>query len=236
VSEKLARQDQKKFFTANALNGYISKTRKYTKRWYAMSLATNAIITDTEEVWNYLQANVDERNKFEPDMEGWINGMSNMLEYETNRKIVSRTYTNVTQNGNGRMRLNLDFYPIISITALAFRDSTGTTVTTVTPATEVVINHAAGQIEVVPSVGPFIKGFQNIVLTYTAGFAGTDLEPFKNAVKEMIAVLWFSRGDNPLVFVGSDNIGTSVSNTKFDPRRLAPIIQRVVWMLRNVEV
>lgn len=201
-----------------------------------MSLAENAIITDTNEVWEYLNATEAERVEFETSMEGWVNGLSLLLERECNRHIVARTYQNATQNGNGRRWLYVDHYPILSIDALNIQDNTGVVITTVDVSTDLFINHQSGKLTLTPSLGTFLRGEQNIVITYKGGFEGTDLELFKNALKEMISIPWQEKGTNPLVFVRSDNIGTSVSSTKFDPRRLSHIVQRVVWMTRNVEV
>jgi hypothetical protein len=225
----------KKYSIATALKGYTSKTGKHTRR-YAMSLAENAIISDTNEVWDYLVATEEERVTFETSMEGWINGLSAMLEYECNRHIAARTYQGATQDGNGRRWLYLDHYPILSIDALSIQDNTGIVITTVDVTTDLFIKHQTGRITLTPSLGTFLRGDQNIVVTYKGGFEGPALEPFKNAVKEMISIPWQEKGSNPLIFVRSDNIGTSVSSTKFDPRRLSHIVQRVVWMTRNVEV
>lgn len=201
-----------------------------------MSFAANAIITDTREAWDYLMATVDERAEFDADMINWINGMSTMLENECNRKIVSRTYTAELQDGNGRPWLIVEQYPITSISALLIKDSTGSTISTVDVSTQLVIDNKRGRIQLTPEAGSFIKGFQNISITYIAGFSGDGLEPFKNAIKEMLSIIWQERGENPTVFVRSQNINVSTSNTKFDPRRLSHIIQRIVYMYRDVEV
>lgn len=200
-----------------------------------MSLAENAIVTDTEEVWDYLMATETERVKFEPAMERWINSTSSMLERECNRHIVARTYNPATQDGNGKAAIFLDHYPILSIDSLTVSD-TGGTATTI-DINDLSINRRSGKIKIEQgSTGSFWRGHQNVSIVYRAGFEGSDLAPFQDAVLEMTAIRWFEKGENPLVFVGSDSIGTSTSNTKFDPRRLTHIIQRVVYMYRNLEV
>lgn len=204
-----------------------------------MSLSANALITDPEEVWDYLTAREDDRTKFSLTMEGWINGITRMLEKECNRDLKARDYTDARQDGNGKRWIYLENYPINSITSMSVEDQDGITSYTLDVANDITINNETGKIVLHPSnatAGRFIKGDQNVVTTYNAGFSGDDLEALKNAVKEMILILWQGRGSYPLDLVRSDNIGTGASDTRFDPRRLAHITQRVVWMYRKVEV
>jgi len=204
-----------------------------------MSLAENAIIDDTEEVWAYLSATEEERVEFEPTMEAWINGTSSLLERLCNRNIVARTYENATQDGNGRRAIYLDHSPILSIDAMTINDSAGITLNVLNVATDIFVNRSTGKVTLHPSNGftsVFIRGAENITTTYRAGFEGTDLEVFRDAIKELILIRWKELGENPLNLVRSDNIGTSVSNTKFDPRRLSHIVQHTLYMYRRVEV
>jgi len=204
-----------------------------------MSLAENAIITDTEEVWIYLDATEEERIKFEPMMEAWVNGTSSLLDRLCNRNIVARTYEGATQDGNGLRWIYLDNSPILSIDAMTINDAAGITLNILNVADDIFINKSTGKVTLHPSngiVGSFIRGAQNITTTYRAGFADTDLEVFRDAIKELILIRWKELGENPLNLVRSDNIGTSVSNTKFDPRRLSHIVQHTLYMYRRVEV
>jgi hypothetical protein len=203
-----------------------------------MSLAANAIITDVTEVWDYLDEVEDQRVKFSAQMDGWINAASDLMEKLCNRNIIARTYTDVTQNGSGNQFLALDHYPIVSISALSIADSSHGTSYVITPA-DIIIDSDSGKIMLDPlnaTINTFLSGFQNITLTYNGGFSGNALEVFKDAVKELISIRWKEIGEHPLNLVRSDNIGSSVSNTKFDPRRLPHIVQQVVWMHRKLEV
>lgn len=205
-----------------------------------MSLAPYALITDTEEVWAYLNASTQDRETFEPQMEGWINGASLMLEQFVNRPIMARTF-DYYQNGNGRVCLYLDYYPVIKlheITVATWDLLVIYTINIARSAKQFVFDPLTGKMTLLPfsSVGYWLHGQQNVHLVYDAGFTGYSLEPFKDAVKELIAIRWREVGVHPLELVRSDNIGNNVSFTKFDPRRLPHITQQTINAFKRVEV
>lgn len=193
-------------------------------------LQANAIITDPEEVWDYLEATQAERVELADTMQSWINACSDLLERECNRNISSREYVNARQNGNGSCELYLKHYPISVLTSLTvwtpdLQISYAITVDNV----EATVDMETGLVVLLPSapIGWFPRGRNNVVSTYTAGFAGTALDVFADAVKEMILIRWRARGEYPLDLVTSQSIGANLTNTRFDPRRLSHIVQRV---------
>jgi hypothetical protein len=167
-------------------------------------------------------------------MEKWVNGASRSLERHLNRTI--KAQTRVTwENGSGRIWMYTKHSPIMSIDAVSLWDNQRTSETVLTPATDIVFDSDAGKIQLVNGE-VFKRGFQNVAITYRAGWDGEDLAPFEDAVKELILIRWRAIGDNPLELVRSDNIGNNVSSTRFDPRRLPHIVQQTVYSFRRAGV
>lgn len=196
-----------------------------------------ALIEDTEEAWEFLGVTEAQRNVFEPMMEDWINAASFSLERHLNRPIKPRVF-DVFQDGNGFKTLYLDYYPVITLDTIEVSTYDLGSTYVLNPersAKHLVLDPITGELAILPfaPVGHFYQGKQNIHLIYLAGFA--DLEPFKMATKELLAIYWREIGTHPLEFVRSDNIGNNVSFTKFDPRRLPFITQQLINNFRRVE-
>lgn len=197
-------------------------------------------ICDTEEVWAYLNPAQDDRDKFETQMEGWVNGASFILEQHLNRPIVARTF-DVYQDGTGRNSFLLDYYPIIKVHSISLSTYdllSDYDLTVARSSKHVVIDLKNGRVTLLPfaPVGSWFFGYQNIHVVYEAGFKGYELEPFKEAVKELIQVFWKDIGTNPRIQQLNENVGNAFFTGRFDPRKLSHQTQMAVYAFRRVEV
>ena len=207
-----------------------------------MSLHMNALIVEPDEVWDYLDAGDDDRIRHATLMESWINSASLLLEHFCNRKIAARTYQTY-QDGNGRRILYVENYPILAVERVEIFDIDldGSDIINVAQsARELTWEADTGRLTLLPDAdrSSFTKGKSNIYLEYSAGFAGLDLEPFRDAMRELIAQRWMAMGRDPLQTTRSDSgFGAgSVSITQADFNRLPPITQQVLRGYKRREV
>lgn len=210
-----------------------------------MAVSPNAIIQDPDEVWPYLDAGSKERVEFSTLMDQWLNATTLVLERYCNRNIRSRVYDSATQNGNGRLALHLDHYPVLELASLRIYDPDFSQFddidVSLPPANqnpEMALAHDTGKITLLPDapIFRFTTGRENIVITYTAGFAGTDLDPFKDAIRELIGIRWHQRGQNAREQSRSSAINTSTSFTMADFNQVTPITREIIKSFRKYEV
>ncbi len=121
---------------------------------------------------------------------------SNKFEKQVARKIELQTYANDKYDGRGGKRLHLREWPISVVTALTISQS-GATPIVLSPVVDLVIYQDEGYIEInIDSliVTIFVKGQQNIDITYDAGFSPVP-DDIKYAISGMVGRM-FRRLDN----------------------------------------
>lgn len=210
-----------------------------------MPVDPNAIITNPDEVWPHLDAGSKEKVEFALLMDSWLNSATILLERYCNRKIKARKYENISQNGNGRLQLYLEHYPVLDLESLRIYDpdfSQFDDIDVSLPPTnqnpEIALAHDTGRITLLPDapIFRFTTGRENIVSTYTAGFEGMNLDPFKDAVRELIAERWHQRGRDPREASRSSSTNTSASFTMTDTKAISPITWQIIQSFRKYEV
>lgn len=121
---------------------------------------------------------------------------SDKFEKQAARKIELQTYANDLYDGSGSKRLHLREWPIDSVTALTISQS-GATPIVLNPVVDLAIYKDEGWIEInIDSliVTIFVKGQQNIDVTYDAGFSPVP-DDIKYAISGMVGRM-FRRSDN----------------------------------------
>ena len=205
-----------------------------------MSLWEHAIST-TEEVWAYLNPTQDDRDLYEVQMEGWVNGASQALERLLNRPIKLREF-DVYQSGNGRRTLVTDYYPLVEVTTVEVSTNDRNQVYTISvdpDDRELAINYRDGKLTILPqsrSIGRWFHGAENVHLVYTAGFTGFELESFKRGVEEWCEILWREKGKSPRVQQENESLGNAYFSGRFDPRRLSFELQQLVYMYKATDL
>jgi len=204
-----------------------------------MSLAPYALCT-TEEVWSALDPSEDMKTKFEDRMEGWVNGASLQLEQFLNRPIKARSF-DTYQDGNGRRILLTEYYPIIQMQSIEVSTFDLLSTYVINPersAKEVAIDYKDGTMRILPSatIGRWFHGKENVHLVYEAGFSGYDLEAFKQAIVELIAVYWTEMGKDPRSQQTNESVGNAFFSGRFDPKRLSHQTQMALFAFQRLEV
>jgi len=115
---------------------------------------------------------------------------SKAVENYCNREFTSQTVSNEIHDGDGEKDLFLRNFPVASITQVVITENDGDTVTIT--GTYFRINQRTGQIIFEPAetadYSYFPEGFQNISVTYVAGYS-TIPEPVQEATVQLIAWL-----------------------------------------------
>lgn len=94
--------------------------------------------------------------------------VSERIESSTGRVFVSRSLTDVL-NGDGTQRIALRYMPVQSITSLTIKDSPDSTPVAYTNGTDFDVDNTTGLIRFRNGCVP--RGFQNVTVTYVAGWA-----------------------------------------------------------------
>lgn len=210
-----------------------------------MPVSPHAIISDPDEVWPHLDAGSKERVNFNTLMEQWLNATTVLLERYLNRKIKARTYENERHDGNGRPMMYLRQYPVLELSALSVYDPDFGHAETFdvaqfpdTSNPQVQVEWDTGRLWILPDapISRFTRGRGNIIATWTGGFADTDLDVFKDAIRELIAIRWHARGYNPREISRSSAMNTSSSFTMADFNALSPITRELIDTYKVIEV
>jgi uncharacterized phiE125 gp8 family phage protein len=98
--------------------------------------------------------------------------VSARIESKTGRIFVTRTVTAEKHDGNGTMQLMLRKFPVGTVSALTVTSTPGGTAVSYTSGTDFDLDTFAGRIQM--RNDPFFAGFQNVSVTYTAGFGAQD--------------------------------------------------------------
>jgi uncharacterized phiE125 gp8 family phage protein len=105
-----------------------------------------------------------------------IERVTGLVEGSTRRKLKSRTYTDELYDGSGTAVLRLKEWPVTSITAISFLDSQTSTTWTSQSLTYAVIDKETERSIVFRDGTPFPRGFQNVKLTFVAGYSTVPAE------------------------------------------------------------
>lgn len=168
-----------------------------------MPLHPYAIITDPDEVWEYMMVAEPERVQHARLMETWINMGTVKIERYLNRPVVPRVLTDQKHDGNDRRVMYTKESPVLDVLSLTILDRTldDPIAVDVSPAsTEIDVDLKSGRLTLLTDaeIGFFRRGAGNIRITYTPGFDEFELDVFKQALIELISIRWEERGRNPL--------------------------------------
>lgn len=152
-----------------------------------------ALITNTDPLLNKLDySNLSAGDQAEID--ALITVSSELVEKYCNRTFSSTAYSEVIDGDNDDFLL-LRNIPIVSLTSVVFRSDIDGTSETVDDA-EFQYDATLGRLEWAPDsdsgsqyTGCFPRGFQNITVNYTAGYA-TVPAPIKYAVAQLVLVMY----------------------------------------------
>lgn len=139
-----------------------------------------------------------------PTIEDFINRASIWTNEYTGRRLKSRSNIDI-YDGDGSDILLLRDYPVTSITDLRIDDGTNNGSPPQTTSGDYTVNLQSGLIKLKNGV-MFSKGFQNITITYTAGYA-TPTETIKEAVLLYVGHLYRRQYADQKFGVQSETIG-----------------------------
>lgn len=134
-----------------------------------MSISSTALLSSLEEIRSFLEL---EDSRDEDLLETFINGASEEIEAKTHRAFVNRTYTDLVISGNGRERIRLPHYPIVSITSLTVGRTGPTSWGSVRDSDSYEWDETEPEegILYLTDGSVFDRGSRNIKITYSAGY------------------------------------------------------------------
>ena len=122
-----------------------------------------------------------------------INIASDFINNFTNRKILSRTYTDEAYDGNNDCKIYLKQYPVTAVSTVKSWDTYNNEVSyTYTVYTEYLIYTDEGYIYI---RGKTVPGHKNYRVTYTAGYVLVDVPyDLKNACAQLAGLVYYNKG------------------------------------------
>lgn len=206
-----------------------------------MPLSPYAIITDPDEVWEYLDVEEPDRVKHARLMETWINMGTAKIEKYVNRPVVQRLLENEKHDGNGRNVMYTNHSPISRVHSLQILtrqldDPTDIDVSDDT--TQADIHLPSGRITLLidANIGSFLRGSGNVRISYTVGFDQYELDVFKQALIELVAIRWEERGRNPLERNRTDIVEGTNAFQKSRPDQLPFEVATLINAYRRVDI
>lgn len=123
-------------------------------------------------------------------LEEVINAATLACEFETRRKLASRTYTAEVYDGTGSIALTMREYPVTAVSALSFltceapetweaQDLVTCPVQIMQPSSDVILSRVNG----------FPGGIQNVKVTYVAGYTSVPSD-LKIACRQITLAIW----------------------------------------------
>jgi uncharacterized phiE125 gp8 family phage protein len=144
----------------------------------SISLNTNALISTTELLTFNNVASMSSKVSGVTDSDyqnTLINLTSQFIEQYTKRVLKTATYTSEKYNGNGTHFLQLDKYPVTTLTSVILWDTTSNSaLTTYTQYTDYLL-HGDGSTGMIWLRQGFALGVNNYQITYTAGYSASTL-------------------------------------------------------------
>ncbi len=122
-----------------------------------------------------------------------INIASDSINNYTNRKILSRTYTEEAYDGNNDTKIYLKQYPVTAVSSVESWDTYNNESSyTYTEHTEYIVYTDEGYIYL---RGLTVPGHKNYRITYTAGYVLADVPyDLKNACAQLAGLVYYNKG------------------------------------------
>lgn len=116
--------------------------------------------------------------RLDAQLETWISEAESAINMWCNQPIAITTKTNYTFSGNGCYQVTLGFFPMASLTGLAYRSGVGSA------ATWTAIDTTTYELadNVILAGGGFTEGVHNYRATFTVGYASDAIPPDVQAV------------------------------------------------------
>lgn len=166
-----------------------------------MALDTTNALVSLAEAKTFLKISASSEDSV---IEDFINRASIWANDYTGRRLKSRSNSDV-YDGDGSDLLLLRDYPLVSITDLRIDDGSYSGAPPQTTSDDYTLNLPSGLIKLKNGV-LFVKGFQNVAITYTAGYT-TAPETVKEAVLLYVGHLYRRQYADQKFGVQSETVG-----------------------------
>ena len=139
-----------------------------------MAIDTNIALISLNEAKQFLKLTVNTEDDLVGDT---VNAVSDWINKYCDRKFLSAERTEY-YNGNGTSELALKNFPVTAIGSLYDDPLRAFGASTLIPSTDYILDGNAGLVQLFNGHTNFFEGFQNIKITYTAGYAVDSTMPY----------------------------------------------------------
>lgn len=161
--------------------------------------ATTLFSLDAIKAWVKITASDNDTDQILVQM---ADGVSEFVESRTGRIYVTRSIVEV-RDGNDCSTLYLRKYPVVSVASVTVQRSTLLPVETI-PVGAWRVASERGAVWLLDSmlISIFTRGFQNVTVTYQAGYGAQDAvtlpQDIVEAAKEIVKLVWMEFGGNAI--------------------------------------